>query len=122
MNLRPICELATAWCDEASGLRRRGLEREARMIESCAEALRNRLHECATHALTVGDAAEESGYSERRLRELLSEGKLPNVGKPGAPRIRRQHLPAKPGSESPSLEIANGGSSLADEALTRRQS
>jgi len=49
----------------------------------------------ADEIVTLGSAAAESGYSERRLRELVVEGKLANVGRKHAPRFRRGDLPRK---------------------------
>jgi hypothetical protein len=55
--------------------------------------------------LTLGEAVRESGYSERRLRELVSEGRLENAGRHGAPRFRRDALPRKrTSSGSPGAE------------------
>ncbi len=50
--------------------------------------------------LTLAQAASESGYSERRLREMIDEDSLPNAGRKGAPRIRRADLPRKPGAKA----------------------
>ena len=47
--------------------------------------------------LSLSEAAAESGYSKRRLRELLTEGKVPNQGERGRPRILRADLPLKAG-------------------------
>lgn len=122
LNLDPLRNLADSWEEEAQSFRQRGLEREARMAESFAKEFRARLREWETESLTVADASDESEYSERRLRELLSKGKVPNAGKAGAPRIRRRDLPAKPGSEGSTLEVADDSASLAAEALSQRTS
>ncbi len=45
--------------------------------------------------LHLRDAARESGYSADHLGRLVREGKIPNVGRPHAPRIRRGDLPRK---------------------------
>jgi hypothetical protein len=121
MNTRPLVELAEAWEAEAEGLRHRGLEREASMAESFADDLRARLAAWAAEPLSVAEAAGESGYSESRLRQLLAEGQVPNAGREGAPRILRRDLPARPGQDGPTLELAGGERSVADEALARRR-
>ena len=49
-------------------------------------------------SLNLKQAAAESGYSSDHLGRLVREGKIPNVGRPNAPKIRRQDLPRKPSS------------------------
>jgi len=49
----------------------------------------------ASDALNLREAAEESGYSADHLGRLVREGKIPNAGRPNAPRIRRADLPRK---------------------------
>lgn len=46
-------------------------------------------------ALSLRAAAAESGYSIDHLSRLIREGKLSNVGRTHAPRIRRGDLPRK---------------------------
>jgi hypothetical protein len=46
--------------------------------------------------LKLSDAAAMSGYSIDHLSRLLREGKLPNVGRKGAPRVRLTDLPKRP--------------------------
>lgn len=116
MDASPLLTLAETWEEEADLLRRRGLEREATMEESLAEELREAVAEWKLEALTVAEASSETGYSESHLRALLSEGKLENVGREGAPRLRRGDLPAKPGSNG----TGSTARTLADEALERR--
>ena len=45
--------------------------------------------------LNLTDAAVESGYSADYLGRLVRDGKIANVGRPNAPRIRRRDLPRK---------------------------
>jgi hypothetical protein len=45
--------------------------------------------------LSLAQAASESGYSVDRLRHMIADGQLPNVGRKGAPRIRRRDMPKK---------------------------
>ena len=47
--------------------------------------------------LTLTEAARVSGYSREYLGRLQKTGKLPNMGRPRAPRIQRSDLPLKPG-------------------------
>lgn len=122
MNTAPVERLAEEWEGEAELLRRRGAPHQAAALESAAEDLRERVREWEVEPLTVAEAVAESEYSERHLRELLSEGRLPNVGEDGSPRIRRSDLPAKPGGGGPTLEVSEGGKSIAERALERRRS
>ena len=48
-----------------------------------------------SEGLTLDQAAEESGYSKRTIREQVARGKIPNAGKHGRPRIRRADVPRK---------------------------
>jgi len=41
------------------------------------------------------EASRESGYSADHLGRLVRDGKIPNAGRRGAPRIARRHLPRK---------------------------
>lgn len=113
MNTTPLEALADNWEEEANDFRQRGLKREARMVKSFAEELRQTLTAWKMEALTVADAAAESGYSESHLRSLLSDGSLENVGRAGAPRVRRLDLPAK-------ARAAGGSSDFVTEAVSRR--
>jgi hypothetical protein len=50
----------------------------------------------ANEELSLPSAAAESGYSSNHLSRLVRDGRIPNAGRPGAPRIRRADLPRKP--------------------------
>lgn len=45
--------------------------------------------------LTLAESARESGYSADYLGVLIRQGKIPNAGRPGAPRIFRRDLPRR---------------------------
>ena len=62
--------------------------------------------------LTLQEAAAESGYSKRRLREFVHEGSVPNVGRKGAPRIRRGDLPRKAKAPSNGFDAGAEASSI----------
>lgn len=47
--------------------------------------------------LNLTQAADESGYAAGHLGRLVRGGKIPNAGRPNAPKIRRCDLPCKPG-------------------------
>lgn len=89
-------ELPAAWRARAEDLREwAAAEAAARALEMAAAELEAALRKAADERLTMAEAAQESGYSERRLRELIAEGAIPNAGRKGAPRIRRQDLPRR---------------------------
>jgi hypothetical protein len=88
--------LGAAWRDRAAELRRYGAEPQAVTLEAAAAELDAALREAADEPLTLAEAAEESGYSERRLRELVAAGEVPQAGRKGRPRVRRGDLPRRP--------------------------
>ena len=45
--------------------------------------------------MTLAQAAVASGYSADHLGREVREGRIPNAGRPHAPRIRRANLPRK---------------------------
>ena len=47
--------------------------------------------------LSLTDAAERSGYSREHLGRLVRAGRIPNAGRPNAPKIRVADLPRKAG-------------------------
>jgi hypothetical protein len=55
------------------------------------------LNEPAEASLNLTEAAARSGYSRAHLGRLLRDRKLPNAGRPHAPRIRLADLPRKAG-------------------------
>lgn len=83
------------WRERAGLLRRYGAEAQAKTLEETAAELEAALTEAADVPLTLAEASRESGYSERRLRELVAEGKVPNAGERNRPRIRRGDLPRR---------------------------
>ena len=96
MSSAPLDRLADRWAQDADRLRRYGADAQARAVEKCAEELREARKEEEFEALTLQEAADVSGYSYSRLQEMVGE-RLENVGKDGAPRVRRGDLPKKPG-------------------------
>ena len=62
-----------------------------------ADQLEQALNQTALEALTLEQAATESGYSADHLGRLLREKKIPNAGRTHAPRILRRDLPRKLG-------------------------
>ena len=87
--------LPATWRTQAKALRRYGGETPAVALESCAAELEATLRERDETTLSLTEAARESGYSADHLGRLVRDGKIPNAGRPGAPRIARRHLPRK---------------------------
>jgi hypothetical protein len=95
--MTPI-DLAASWRARAEQLRPYA-PAAAEAFERAAAELEGALREAADEELTLAEAAVESGYSERRIRELLADGDVPMApgGRKGRPRIRRADLPRRPG-------------------------
>ena len=87
--------LADRWRNRAMEFRAHACEPAACAYERAADELQVELRAAQAEVLTLSEAAAESGYSERRLREMVSTGRVTNAGRKGAPRIRRADLPRK---------------------------
>lgn len=92
----PLDELVVRWREDAERLRAYGHEATAQACDRHADQLEQAWCNWYLEGLTVSEAAEESGYSESRLYDLVAEGAVPNAGRPGAPRIRRCDVPRRP--------------------------
>jgi len=91
-------QLPAAWATEAATQRELyANETAARVLEGCARRLAAALRASGDECLTLGEASHESGYSERRLRQMIAAGDVPQAGRKGVPRVRRRDLPRKPG-------------------------
>src|SRR5690348_16569017 len=88
--------LATRWRADAEVLRRRGAEALATSLESCASDLEVWARAWDLEALTLDQAAKESGYSYSTLQHLVAEKRIRNAGSARRPRIARKDLPRKP--------------------------
>ena len=83
------------WRTQAKTLRRYGGDTPATAIERCADDLETTIREQDETTFSLVEAARESGYSKDHLGRLVREGKIPNAGRPNAPRILRRNLPLK---------------------------
>ena len=63
---------------------------------SVADEIEDRALAHALEELTLGDAAEVSGYSYSAIQKMVAGGELLNLGDKGNPRVRRGDLPKKP--------------------------
>ncbi|WP_420447596.1 hypothetical protein [Candidatus Palauibacter sp.] len=94
--------LPADWRKKAKSLRRYGGETPATAIERCADDLEATLVERDETTFSLVEASRESGYTATHLGRLVRDGKIPNAGRPGAPRIalkdlpRKAHVPAEP--------------------------
>ena len=96
-----VRRLPARWRKQAKALRRYGGETPATALERCAEELDATIVERDEATFSLVEAARESGYSRDHLGRLVREGKIPNAGRPNAPRIARRHLPLKAPSDPP---------------------
>ena len=94
-------DLPRAWLKLAEQQERLRADAQATILRFCAEELTQALAKENHEALTLQQAADESGYSPDHLGRLVREGKIPNAGRPNAPRIARRDLPQKAGVEAP---------------------
>ena len=90
-----IESLARRWREESKGLRQRGAETQAAVLESCATELEEHERLISLEALTLEEAVLESGYSYAALQRMVASGYLENVGRRHRPRVRRGDLPKK---------------------------
>lgn len=105
--------LVARWREEAALYRDRGLDQIANLVESLAKELERFDRERQLEALTLEEAASESGYSYSALEKMVRDGRVPNAGSRGRPRIQRQDLPRKPVRRTAVSDVSN----LADAIL-----
>jgi excisionase family DNA binding protein len=92
-------DLIQEWRKRAVQYKRDGAMVSAAMILCrVADELETSLLLWQNEELTIREAAEESGYSHERLREMVREGKLPDARPQGSRvsiKVRRRDLPRK---------------------------
>ena len=87
--------LSLEWREKAKEFRRFGADDQAVTLDYCADDLEETWRIWQTEPLLLEEAAKESGFSYSSLQKRVSDGEIPNIGKPGQPRVRRQDLPRK---------------------------
>ena len=97
MDTKQLRTLTSRWRDHAEMFRRFGDSGAATAFESCADELEAAVSVWGDEQFTLEQAEQESGYTADALGRLIREGRIPNAGKDGTPRIRRRDLPRKPG-------------------------
>lgn len=107
-------ELSSRWREEAALLRLHRHERDATWLEDRAEELERALTETESRPVSLVEAARISGYSPDHLGRLVRQGKLPNLGRPKAPKVRTCDLPRKP-------KLTTAGTNLQLHSASRRQ-
>src|SRR5687768_11660431 len=91
-----VSELAATWRSRATELRRwAAAEGAACALEGAARELEAALRGQGEELLTLAQAARESGYSDEHVGRMVRMGKIPNAGRPSAPRVRRADLPKR---------------------------
>ena len=94
--VQAVTHLPERWRQIADALEEIKVQEASAVLRLVAEQLERALDAHDSQPLTLRQAAEESGYSEDSLGDLIRKKKIPNAGEKGAPRILRQHLPRKP--------------------------
>ncbi|MFH1833457.1 MAG: hypothetical protein ABH877_00415 [bacterium] len=89
-------DLVSEWRATAKLFRGHEQATTAVAYEKCADALEEALALESEAALTLHEAAAESGYTADHLGRMVREGKIPNAGMPGSPLIAKRDLPRKP--------------------------
>ena len=90
-----VRSLPATWRRRAKALRRYGSEPPAVTLERCAAELEDTIADRDETTFSLVEASRESGYSADHLGRLVRDGKIPNAGRPGAPRIALKDLPRK---------------------------
>jgi hypothetical protein len=91
--------LAAVWTARARQLREwAAAEDAAKAREAAAAVLFATVERERQELLNLQEASRRSGYSADHLGRLVRDGRIPNAGRPHAPRIRVGDLPRKPGA------------------------
>lgn len=85
--------LPAAWRERAELLRRHGAMEASQTTSQLADELEATLRTSAMDPLTLSGAAEVSGLSIDTIGRMVRDGRLANVGRKHAPRVRRGDLP-----------------------------
>jgi hypothetical protein len=100
MKTTQIQKLTERWRSHGEMFQRFGEEGIATAFTTCADELEAAVAVWGDELFTLEEAERETGYTADALGRLIREGKIPNGGKTGSPRIRRKDLPRKPGRRS----------------------
>ncbi len=75
-----LTELAARWRKEATLLRRWGAETHSTVLECCTSELEAALRESELEAVTLREAAKESGFSYSTIQKKVASGELAERG------------------------------------------
>ena len=104
-------ELPAAWRARAFELRAFGSdERAALLWERAADELEAASRAASDEPLTLKQAEQLSGFHRDHIARLMRTGRLANVGRRYAPRVRRGDLPLKAGAANPPPDLPRIGS------------
>lgn len=92
-----VTDLVAGWRARAEQLRPYA-SAAAVAYETAAAELEKSIEQSGIETLNLVEAASASGYTADHLGKLVREGKIKNVGRANAPRIRLADLPVKPGT------------------------
>lgn len=99
--------LVETWRLRATDLRRYGATEAVTTLETCASELASFEIERGLEMLTLSEASQESGFSPATLSRAVTEGRIENAGRDGAPRIRRKDLPRRiPSAPDEGVDLA----------------
>ena len=90
--------LAARWRADAEVLRRRGCLEAAALLDSCAADLGDAIAGESCVVVSPAEAARLTGFSAEHIARLIRRGKLPNLGRKHAPRVRLADVPRKAGT------------------------
>ena len=68
-----------------------------RLIEEFLDDLNALSTPACVETVNLTEAAKRSGYTRQHISHLIKKGRLHNYGRHGAPRVRADELPRKPG-------------------------
>ena len=88
-------DLPAQWRDRAQFLSNYGDPNSARLWRIAAAELEQALQALGEESLTLVEAAQLCGYSANHIGSLVRQGKIANLGRKNAPRVRRSDLPTK---------------------------
>src|SRR4051794_20883221 len=82
-----------------------GDDARARAIEWAVSQFERALNDHTEELLTLAEASARSGYSQDHLARLIRDGRIPNAGRRGSPRVRAGDLPVRIASQHARGEI-----------------
>ena len=92
-------EFFARWSGVAAGLKRYSSQVDgAALLAEVLSDVETLFRTEESEELTIGEAAEASGYSRDHISRLVRRGAIRNVAARHRPRIRRGDMPSKPNS------------------------